>query len=84
MLNIIFILIGVILLFNFIKVLAASKSPLKKASVSMFAGAASLAAASLITGLLGVQIMVNLFTVFISLVLGVPGVVLILLKTFLI
>jgi hypothetical protein len=84
MLNVIFILLGVVLLFNFIKIVAANKSPLKKAALSMFTGIGALAAANLITGFLGAQVMVNFYTVFIALVLGVPGVVLILLKTFLI
>jgi inhibitor of the pro-sigma K processing machinery len=84
MLNVIFILLGIILLFYFVKVLAASKSPLRKAAVYMFGGVASLAAASLITGLFGIQVMVNTYTVFVALVLGAPGVVLILLKMFLI
>ncbi|MDR2560094.1 MAG: pro-sigmaK processing inhibitor BofA family protein, partial [Oscillospiraceae bacterium] len=69
---------------NFIKVLAGSKSPLRKAVISMLTGIGSLAAASLITGFFGVQIIVNLYTVFIALVLGAPGVVLILLKAFVI
>ncbi|MCL2639094.1 MAG: pro-sigmaK processing inhibitor BofA family protein [Oscillospiraceae bacterium] len=82
MLNVIFILLGVVLLFNFIKVLSESKSPLKRAVTSMLTGIAALAAASLIAGFFGAQIMVNLYTVFIALVLGIPGVVLIVVKMF--
>jgi inhibitor of the pro-sigma K processing machinery len=84
MLNVIFILLGVILLFNFIKALIKSDAPLKRAVISMLTGIGSLAAASLIAGLFQVQIAVNIYTVFIALVLGAPGVALIFLKMFLI
>ena len=84
MLNIIFLLFGAFLLLNFIKALLKSRSPVKKAALSMFTGIGALVAASLIMGLFGVALAVNTFTTFIALVLGAPGVVLILLKMFLI
>ena len=84
MLNVIFILFGVFLLLNYIKALLKSSAPVKKAAISMFTGIGTLAAASLIMGLFRVTLAVNTFTTFIALVLGVPGVVLILLKMFLI
>jgi hypothetical protein len=64
--------------------LRACEKPLKKAALSMFTGIISLAGANLVSGLFGAQVVVNTFTVYIALVLGAPGVVLILLKTFLI
>jgi len=82
MLNVIFILLGIILLYYFIKTLTTCEKPLKKAITSMLTGIGALAAASLITGLLETQVAVNFYTVFVALVLGVPGVVLILLKVF--
>jgi pro-sigmaK processing inhibitor BofA len=84
MLNVIFILLGISLLYYFIKALLKCKSPLKKAALSMLSGVAALLAVNLVTGLLGAQVAVNFYTVFTSLVLGVPGVVLILVKVFLI
>lgn len=84
MLNVIFILLGAVILFYFIKTLMSCKKPLKKAAFSMFTGIGTLAAASLIAGLFGARVTVNMFTVFIALVLGAPGVVLILIKIFLI
>ncbi|MCL1823391.1 MAG: pro-sigmaK processing inhibitor BofA family protein [Oscillospiraceae bacterium] len=84
MLDIIFICVGLILLLNYIKTLIRSKSPVKNAVLSMMTGAGALIAVSLIVGLLKAQVAVNLYTVFISLTLGVPGVALILLKMYLI
>ncbi|MCL2018691.1 MAG: pro-sigmaK processing inhibitor BofA family protein [Oscillospiraceae bacterium] len=82
MLDTIFLLFGVVLLLNFIKVLIKSRSPLKKAAFSMMAGVGTLAAASLLAGLLELQLSVNTYTVFVALVLGTPGVILVLLKMF--
>ena len=85
MLDIVFLLLGLILLLNFIKIMIKSRAPLKKAAGSMLAGIAALAAACLLTGFSGFagpQVAVNICTVFISLTLGVPGVALIITKLF--
>jgi|GEM_PF-1036653 len=84
MLYLAFLALGIIILLNYIKVLLKSEKPVKVAAVSMLTGVFALGAASLITGLglLGAQVAVNLYTVFISLTLGIPGVVFIIVKMF--
>jgi len=81
MLDVIFLLFGIFLLLIFIKALLRSKSPLKNAALSMLAGVGTLAAVSLVAGLFGAQVMVNFYTVYVSLVLGAPGAVLVMVKT---
>ncbi|MCL2109308.1 MAG: pro-sigmaK processing inhibitor BofA family protein [Oscillospiraceae bacterium] len=77
MLDIVIGVVGLVILFNFIKVLLKCKNPLKRAVLSMLTGAASLAAVSLAAGFFGYYVAVNFFTVFVALVLGVPGVALV-------
>ncbi|MCL2694260.1 MAG: pro-sigmaK processing inhibitor BofA family protein [Oscillospiraceae bacterium] len=84
MLNIIFLCLAAFLLFNFIKAACKHEKPVKKAVLSMLTGGGSLAAVSFVGGLFGLSIAVNIYTVFIALTLGIPGVVLLLLKLFLI
>lgn len=83
MLDFIFIIAGFFILYYFIKTLVKSNNPLKKAAFSMLTGAGALAAASFFAGFFGAQIAVNIYTVFIALTLGAPGVILIILKIFL-
>jgi hypothetical protein len=61
-----------------------AKSPVKKAVISMLTGVAGLGLASVCAGLFGAQIMVNVYTVFVALALGIPGVLLVILKMFVI
>ena len=83
MLDIIYITISLIILLYFIKTALKSKSPVKNAAKSMLVGAAALALTSVGAGLFGVIVAVNIYTVFIALTLGIPGVILIILKLFL-
>ena len=84
MLNIIFIFIAILIFYYYIKTLLGAKKPLRSALVSMLTGIGTLGAASFAAGLLGAQIMINIYTVFVALTLGLPGVVLIILKLFVI
>jgi pro-sigmaK processing inhibitor BofA len=63
-------------------VLLKAKSPVKKAMLSMLTGVAALGFANLLAGLFSAQVAVNVYTVFIALTLGIPGVVLIIMKNF--
>ena len=84
MLDVIFILLGLLILLGFIRVLIRDKRPVRKAILSMLSGAGALGFASLFAALFGTVVTVNIYTVFIALTLGIPGVVLIILKMFLI
>ena len=84
MLDVIFLIIGVFIFIKFLSVLLKSQNPLRKAVLSMLSGICSLVAASLVTGFFGASLAVNLYTVFIALTLGIPGVILLILKIFII
>jgi len=74
--------IGAIIFIKYISVLVKNKKPLRKAAVSMLTGIAALTAASFAAGFFGFKIAVNIYTVFVALTLGAPGVVLIILALF--
>ena len=82
MLDAIFWFLGLLILFHFIRILLKAKSPFKKATLSMLTGAFALISASVLAELFGAYLAVNIYTVFIALTLGIPGVVLIIMKMF--
>ncbi len=76
----IFILIGIILFLFFLLWVLRSNKPIKNACLSMVGGVSSLLALSFF----GINIAVNVVTVLISLCLGFPGVLLMILNIYVI
>ena len=60
---------------------SACRKPVRTAAISMAAGAGSLAAASILLGFFGYSLSVNIFTTAFSLLLGIPGTVLMIIET---
>ena len=72
------LLLGCLFLFTVLNAAAKNKRPVKRALLSMGAGAVTRAAVNLLSGLTGVVIPVSLLSVLVSLIGGIPGVTLIL------
>ena len=73
--DILFIVMGAAALFMFIKSCVSVRKTFRTAAVFMLSGLAALIICSAVTSLFSFRIAVNEVTVFISLVLGIPGVI---------
>ena len=76
--DVLMIIIAGVLCFGYLRRCGGQKKPLKAMVVNSLCGLAGLVAAAVITGFMGCGIAVNVATVLVSAVLGVPGVVMIL------
>ena len=76
------IIIGIILSVIFFCKCGQQRKPIKAMVVNSAAGLAVLIAAAIVTGFSGCGIAVNIATVLVAAVLGVPGVVMILVTVF--
>lgn len=73
--------IGTVLLFILFNRYGSCRKPVRTAFISMTSGAASLIVASIVLGIAGYTLTVNLFSTATSLILGIPGTVLLIIKT---
>lgn len=74
MLDFVFVAAAIILFLFFINVSFKHAKPVKTAVVNMLGGIVCLAASSVVMGLFGVSVMVNIYTVLVAMALGIPGV----------
>ena len=80
--DVVMIIIGIILSVIFFYKCGQQKRPIKAMAINSVTGLAGLVAAAIVTGFSGFGIAVNIATVLIAAVLGVPGVVMILVTMF--
>lgn len=78
--DVIFIAAGLVIMWFFAKNCANAKNPVKTAIVFMAAGLTTLILSGIITSFTLTPLAVNPVTVLISLILGVPGVIIMLIK----
>lgn len=83
MLDKIFILLGTSLFLFFLRLAAKHEFPVRAAVFQIITGAGSLCLAHFLLKLLGISLMVNVFTVTASIALGIPGTMLMILFIFL-
>ena len=82
--DVVMISIGVILSVIFLRKCGQQKKPVKAMVINSMTGLVGLVAAAVVTGFAGCGIAVNIATVLVAAVLGVPGVVMILVTMFVI
>ena len=80
--DVVMIIIGIILSVIFFYKCGQQKKPVKAMLINSATGLAGLVAAAIVTGFSGFGIAVNIATVLVAAVLGVPGVLMILVTMF--
>ena len=80
--DVLMIIIGIILSVIFFHKCGQQKKPVKAMIINSLTGLAGLVAAAIVTGFSGFGVAVNIATVLIACVLGIPGVAMILVTMF--